>query len=628
MARDELRFAVLGPVRAWRGEEELSLGPAQRKAVLASLLLRRGQAMTAAELVDGLWGAQAPPRAIGALRTHVAALRRLLEPDRTRRAPARILVSVADGYALRVPARCVDLAVVFDQLAEARIHRDTGEPAKANELLADCLRLWHAEALTGLSGPFLAAQRVQLAERRLDALEAFLETRLELNQDPQLIPDLVALSAEHPLRERPRALLMTALARSGRHADALKVYADIQHLLADQLGLDPGPELAELHQRIRIGLHQRSRFDAETEPAAAGSATPPAQLPADLIDFTGRAELADRLVAELRAPRPAVMAICTVSGMAGAGKSALAVHVAHRLTGHFPDGQLYADLHGLADPPAGPGPVLGAFLRALGHSEAEIPSTMDDRAGLFRTALAGKRMLVVLDEALDVEQVLPLLPGTPGSAVLITSRTILAGLPATSTAQLDVFSHSDALALFTSMVGTERVRAEPAATERIITACAHLPLAVRIAAARLAARPKWSIAALAARLADERGRLAELGTAEISVADTFLPSYRALDAEQARAFRLLAGSNLPELPVSVAATILDRPPGLAERLCESLVDQGLLRSLAPGRYGYHELLRLFGRQLPDPPAAPSPAPSGAASTGSATGSSTGPSTTG
>jgi DNA-binding SARP family transcriptional activator len=588
--RDGLRFAVLGTVRAWRGTQELPVGPAQRRAVLAMLLLRRWQPLTAAELVDGLWGAAAPPRAIGALRTHVAALRGVLEPDRSARAPARILVSVGDGYALRVPAAAVDLAVVSEQIDEARERRNAGDLTGARELLAGCLWRWQGEALAGVSGPFLDAQRVQLAERRLDALETFLETRLEVEHDPQLIPDLVALTAEHPLRERARVLLMSALDSAGRHADALKVYVEIRELLADRLGLDPGPELVALHQRIR--------GDAAVGPAAV-VARPPAQLPADPVDFTGRAEPADRLVEQLLTPQQTV-AICPISGMPGVGKSTLAIHVAHRLAAHFPDGQLYADLRGLADRPASPGLVLGAFLRAIGHAETDIPSTVDDRAGLFRTSLAGKRMLVVLDDARDAEQVRPLLPGTPGSAVLVTGRVILAGLPATTTAQLDVFGYADALALFTGIVGARRVRAEPAATARIINACAGLPLALRIAGNRLAARPNWSIAALAARLADERGRLAELGTAELTVADTFLPSYRALDAEQKRALRLLARADLPDLPVALAASIMDRTPDRAERLCESLVDSGLLSSPEPGRYGCHELLRLFGRALPVP----------------------------
>ena len=588
-AGDSLRFAVLGSVRAWRGKQELPLGPAQRKAVLAMLLLRRWQPLTAAELVDGLWGADPPPRAIGALRTHVAALRALLEPDRSARAPARILVSVGDGYALRVPAAAVDLAVVSEQLAQAHEHRDGGDLTGARELLAGCLWRWQGEALTGVSGPFLDAQRHQLAERRLDVLETFLETRLDLDHDPQLIPDLVALTTAYPLRERASALLMTALDRAGRAADALKVYATVRELLTDRLGLDPGPELTELHQRIRLD---------PTDRAPTGAPVAPAQLPAEPAGFTGRAKLADRLVHQLSEPRPSVLAICPVSGMPGVGKTAFAIHVAHRLTGHFPDGQLYVDLHGTTDRPADPVLVLGAFLRAIGHAEADLPSTMDDRAGLFRTSLAGKRMLLVLDDARDAEQVRPLLPGTPGSAVLVTSRTILAGLPATTTAQLDVLSDAAAIEEFTGIVGAQRVRAEPAAAARIITACARLPLAVRIAGDRLAARPNWSIAALAARLADESGRLAELGTAEVTVADTFLPSYRALDPEQARAFRLLANADPPDLPVSTAATILDLPSDQAERLCESLVDQGLLTSPEPGRYGCHELLRLFARALP------------------------------
>lgn len=584
MSGTGLRFTVLGQVRAWRGEDELPLGPPQRRAVLAILLLRRGNAVTAAELVDGLWGENAPPRAIGTLRTHVADLRRLLEPDRPRRAPARILVSVADGYALHVPAEALDLAVVTDLLAEAGALRAAGEQAKARDRFADALRRWPGEALSGLPGPVLAAQRAQLAERRLDALEDLIELRLELDEQPPPVPDLMALSTEHPLRERPRALLMTALARSGRHADALEVYADLQHTLAERLGLDPGPELVELSRRIRVGA--RPLVGAETSVV-------PAQLPADPVDFTGRSAMAGQLTDRMRtAP------VTVVFGMPGVGKSALAVHVAHRIADRFPDGQLYADLRGDRDRPAEPATVLGGFLLALGHTERDLPPTAGERAALVRRSLTGRRTLLLLDNAVDLDQVRPLLPGTPDCTVLVTSR----GRPVRSAfaaVPLDVFTHADALALFTRLVGAARVHAEPEATERIITACGHLPLAVRIVAARLTTRPRWTIGAVAARLADEHGRLGELATGEMTVAGTFLAGYRGLDAEQARAFRLLAGSAAPDLSVMVAATVLARPPGPTERLCESLVDHGLLRSLAPGRYGFHPLLRLFGRQVTD-----------------------------
>jgi len=253
MAVTDLRFSVLGPVRAWRGNEELPLGPPQRRAVLATLLLRHGNTVTTAELVDGMWGDEAPPRAVGALRTHVLALRHLLEPERPRRAPAKNLVSAGDGYALRIPAESLDLTLVSQRLTQAREWRNAGELTKAHDQFSRALEMWHGEALAGLTGPYLAAQRAQLAELRLDALEARIELGLELDQHALLIPELVALSSQHPLRERLRALLMTALVQSGRQAEALDVYADIQHRLADELGIDPGPELADLHRRIQSG---------------------------------------------------------------------------------------------------------------------------------------------------------------------------------------------------------------------------------------------------------------------------------------------------------------------------------------------------------------------------------------
>ncbi|MEW2355906.1 BTAD domain-containing putative transcriptional regulator [Spirillospora sp. NPDC029432] len=590
-----LTFAVLGPPRAWRGGAELPPGPPQQRAVLAALLLREGRPATAQELVDAVWGEDPPRRAVGALRTYAARLRRLLEPAAD--GAYEVLVSVGDGYALRVPDGALDATAFERDIAAAERARAAGRPAEARDLLRAALARWRGEPLAGVPGPYAGAHRLRLLERRLAAVETRLGLDLELGGGAELVPELTALVAEHPLRERLRGLLMLALHRAGRHAEALDVYAETRRTLVDDLGIEPGRDLSDLHRR----LLSAPAGPAGPEPPAVPPAGPPsgrrlpAQLPGDVPDFTGRG----RLVGELRgtllaAPRRAV-AVTALSGPGGVGKTALALHVAHQVRDGFPDGQLYIDLRGAGDDPADPHPVLGAFLEALGVERNAIPAGLPERAALYRTRLAGRRVLVLLDDARDARQVRPLLPGSPSCAVLITSRSKLGGLGARPL-DLDVMEPAEARALAARIVGAERLDAEPAATAELLAACGRLPLAVRIVAARLAARPSWTVAALAARLADRRRRLAELRVADLAVEAAFQLGYNQLDPARRRAFRLLALAEGPTVSGDAAAALLGLPLTDAEELCESLVDVSLLRSPTAGRYRYHDLLKLYARQ--------------------------------
>ncbi|MFJ1708945.1 BTAD domain-containing putative transcriptional regulator [Kitasatospora sp. NPDC088346] len=591
---DGLRIAVLGPLRAWRADRELDTGTAQQRAVLAALALRGGQVASVPELVDGLWGWDPPASAVVALRNHVSRLRSVLESDP--RSP-RALVSVAGGYALRLADGALDADRAELLAAEAARARAAGDLDLAARRLAEAIALWDGIPLTGVPGDYAERQRDRLAERRLALLETRLELELALGRHAHAVPELTALADEHPMREQLRALEMTALYRSGRQAAALAGYERTRRLLAEELGIDPGPELVDLHRRIL----RSDRALAAPEPAAVAPMTQllsapsllvPAQLPSTVADFTGREAHVGELVTLLERPAATV---CVVHGMGGVGKTALAVHAAHRARDRYPDGQLYTDLRGAGADPADPYAVQEQILRALGVPPDTVPPGPAERSALYRSRLAGRRLLIVLDNAVDTEQVEPLLPGASECAVLITSRNPLPCLPVTGRTALEPFSEPEALALLSRIAGPERLRNEPDAARALVRTCGLLPLAVRIAASRLAARPRWSIGALAERLTDRARRLTELESGSLAVDAAFELSYSALDPDQARAFRLLAIPELPALSPGAAAAVLDRPEREAEDALEALADVGLLESTDPGRYRYHDLLRLFAR---------------------------------
>jgi DNA-binding SARP family transcriptional activator/tetratricopeptide (TPR) repeat protein len=640
-----LRFAVLGPVQAWLDGREVELGTPLQRSILAMLLLRQGRAVTPAEMIDAVWGEEAPPRALGALRTYVSRLRGVLEPGRSPRMRPEMLTSVGRGYALRLAPDALDLAVFERRVAAAEAERRRGDLASAAETVREALTLWSGEPLAGAVGPYVESQRDRLVERRVGVIETLMELDLELGRHADVIPELISLTAEHPLRERLRGQLMTAYYRCGRQADALTVFSDTRHALVEQLGIDPGHELASLHQRVlaadpklawtppaprqraapvsggdgepAAGRHreagqahdsratsggQRDASAPGTEPADAEHETVhemprPAQLPAAVNDFTGRRQVVNRLRTLLTSTSGTEgMPVAAVSGIGGVGKTTLAVHVAHSLHEVFPDGQLYADLRGYGEEPTAPESVLAAFLRGLGIPVDIIPDGLSERAALFRSLLADRRMLVLLDNARDAEQVEHLLPGTAGCAAIITSRVKLADLPSARLLDLEVMEPEEALGLFSAVAGPERVAVERAAAMDVVAICGFLPLAVRIVAARLAARPAWTVASLAPRLADERHRLDEMRIGHLGVDATFSLGYGHLEPGQARAFRLLSLPNGQDISVQAAAAVLSLSPIETEDMLESLVDVSLLEAPAPGRYRFHDLLRLFARK--------------------------------
>ncbi|WP_344660905.1 AfsR/SARP family transcriptional regulator [Catenulispora subtropica] len=674
MADGTWRFSVLGPVRGWGPDGELDLGSPQQRELLALLVLRPGRAATAEELIDALWGEDAPKGALSTIRTYASRLRRALGGPAAAagsaavNAPAGPIISVAGGYALRVDRSAVDALRFEAWQSEAARLRAAGDVAAAAHRLHEALRLWQGEPLAGLSGPFAAAQRAQLAERRLGALETRIALDLELGRHVAVTAELAALAAEFPLRERFRELQMLALYRCGRKAEALGVYEETRRTLAGELGVDPGPDLRALRQRVLagdpglepdpsrepevpeaggalvadgvmvptangsgsfgitrdvaeegagpgLGLSRTAGAGVAPVPSSVVGSVPssvsgsvsgsvsssvsspvsPAQLPADVADFTGR-EAWSRLLVGLLQPSDAVRVV-VLSGIGGTGKSTLAVHAAHLAAAGFPDGQLFASLRGTDRDAAEPGGVLGGFLRALGTDPGAVPDTLAERAAMFRTALAGRRVLVVLDDVRDAGQIRPLLPGASGCAVLATSRSRLTGVPGARLLELGAFDPDEALALFRAVAGPERVAGADEAVRRVVAECGHLPLAVRILASRLAARPRWTAETLAGRLRDETRRLDELRAGDLAVEATFRLGYEQLAPEQARAFRLLAVPDGPDIGVEAAAALLDRDEEVTEELAEELVDLCLVESPSPGRYRLHALLRMFARRL-------------------------------
>ncbi|MEV0177393.1 BTAD domain-containing putative transcriptional regulator [Streptomyces sp. NPDC050803] len=582
-----LRFSVLGPVRAWRDGEPLGTGSPQQRALLAALLLREGRTATAAELIDALWGEEPPSQALAAVRTYASRLRKALNPD--------VLVSESGGYAVRgLGDGALDLAEAQELATEAEKARGAGDLCQAREALNRALGLWDGEPLAGVPGPYAEAQRVRLEEWRLQLLETRLDMDLEQGCHAEAVSELTALTASHPLRERLRELLMLALYRSGRQAEALAVYADTRRLLADELGVDPRQGLRELQHRI---LQADPGLAEPSAPLTEPSVTPvrPAQLPATVPDFTGRSGFVSELSDVLASAEGRVMAVSALAGIGGVGKTTLAVHVAHESRTSFPDGQLYVDLQGAGSRAAEPETVLGSFLRALGTADSAIPDSLEERSALYRSVLDGRRVLVLLDNARDAAQVRPLLPGTSGCAALVTSRVRMVDLAGAHLVDLDVMSPDEALSLFTKIVGEERVASEREAALDVVAACGFLPLAIRIAASRLAARRTWTVSVLAAKLADERRRLDELQAGDLAVKATFELGYGQLEPAQARAFRLLGLADGPDISLAAAAAVLDLGVEETEDLLESLVDTSLLESAAPGRYRFHDLVRLYAR---------------------------------
>lgn len=592
----KLWFEVLGPVRAWHDGAELDLGSPQQRGVLAILLLSRGWQVPRDVLIDAIWGEDPPRAAPGTVRTYISRLRRCLDPVTGYRA-TELITSIGDGYALAQDSVTVDADLFARHVADAHQARDQADAATAATRLRAALELWRGMPLAGIQGPYADSQRTRLAELRMAATEDRLAMDIE-SGGPAAIAELRTLLDEHPLRERLSELLMLALYRAGRQADALSVFAGTRRLLAGELGIDPGPALRDVHERI---LRADASLGGSGDPGALAKAPdrpartsgPPAQLPPLHADFTGRADALDAIVTMLT--DDAASPVVTITGMPGIGKTALAVHAARAAIDLFPDGQLYAELGAVAGAPVEPVDVLPGFLRALGRSS--VPAGLDELIAACRTAVGGRRMLVVLDDARDTAQVASLLPALGGCAVIVTTQRHLIGLPGARTWEIAGLRPDESLRLLERFVGERRLAAEPAAASRVVAACAGQPIAIRTAGARLATRPGWRVTAMVDQLEHELTQPVITHPDCALVEAPFDRAHRRLGKPEAFLFRQAATADTPEISAAAAAALMDVPENRAVALLESIADSHLIEAGAFGAYRYDPLVKLHAWRM-------------------------------
>jgi DNA-binding SARP family transcriptional activator/tetratricopeptide (TPR) repeat protein len=588
----------------------LALGSPKQRTVLALLLLRAGELVSVDDLVDELWADQPPRSAVANVRTYVANLRRVMADGGVDGAS---LQSRGPAYRLDVRPGEFDLRVMRGHVERGRLAWAEDAPQRALEELARAHSLWYGQPLQDVPlGPALAAHRVALAEEYAVLTEDYARTLLALDRPAPALPVLRTHVWRYPLREQGWALLMTALRDVGDTAGALTAFTEARGTLVEQLGIEPGAELRRLHGALLADAPD----PADTEPSQEGSpirAAPrrtgsvpsvPAQLPADVRGFAGRAEQLARLDALLD-EEPGAVVISALAGTAGVGKTALAVHWAHRVRDRFPDGQLYLNLRGF-DPSGtvvSPAEALRRFLDALDVPSHRIPTDLEALSAHYRTVLAGKRMLVVLDNARDVDQVRPLLPGTPTALVVVTSRNRLAGLVATEGAQpvpVDLLSAAEAREVLRRRLGVTRVTTEAEATDDLVSLCAGLPLALAIVAANAATRPHVPLAALADQLRSGQDRLRMLTTGDAVSTDlraVLSTSYSALDDDAALLFQLLGLHPGPDVSVPAAASLAGMTVDRAGELLHRLADAHLVVEHVPGRFTFHDLLREYAHSL-------------------------------
>ncbi|MFJ6669674.1 BTAD domain-containing putative transcriptional regulator [Actinosynnema sp. NPDC091369] len=591
-------FRVLGAVDVVRSDgARIPVEARKPRVLLATLLLHAGEWVSVERLVEALWPGGAPPSAEKNTKTYVWKLRRLLAQDPS--AGERI-DGGRGGYRVRVAADELDAHRFETLVRTGRRHAGAGLHRQAAAAFAEAVRLWRGDPFEELVGSDADTVRARLVERRLTALEGHAAALSALGAHEEAAVALKELVARHPFRERLRGALMTALYRAGRQAEALDVYDEGRVLLDRELGVRPGEELRRLHLDI-LNQDVALEVDREAGPAAWVS---PAQVPAAVVGFTGRAEhlrRLDRLLsrADDRQPPP----IAVITGTGGVGKTALAVHWAHRVRDRFPDGQLYVNLRGYdPDLPVGPGDALSGFLRALGVDSRDIPQDLDERSAAFRSLLAGRRVLVVLDNARTAAQVRPLLPGSPGCLVLVTSRDSMRGLIAKDGATrfgLDLLPAAEAHELLRALIG-DRAAAEPGAVDALAELCARLPLALRLAAELATGRPAASLAELRRELVREQDRLDRLdddADPHAALRSAFSWSYRHLDPAVARVFRLLGAHPCHELGLDAIAALTGSSDAAVRRHVDALVQAHLVERTADGRFQMHDLLRTYARGL-------------------------------
>jgi DNA-binding SARP family transcriptional activator/tetratricopeptide (TPR) repeat protein len=599
----DLAFRVLGPVEVIRDGRVVPLGRGTLTDLLATLIMSPTQIVSTDILIDTVWHSRLPTHPRATLHSAVARLRRTIGGD--------FIETLPSGYRFRTDPDCVDM-VRFEQLLALADRQHEAEGALA--ALSEAVELWRGAPLEDVGSPVLLNDAVpRLTELYLSACEKWAGLCLRTGRHDAVVSRLGALVDAHPFREQMIEHLMLALYRGGRQADAIAAYETLRRALGDEMGIDPGPALQQLHLKILRGdpslPGEPSQAEHGPEPAPELEPPPPPtvvprQLPRDLPDFCGRDDEMRQLTGLLSAsdPMPGETPVVVISGKGGIGKTALAIQAAHRLSATFCDGQLLANLHGGGLRAVQAASVLASFLRALGVIGSAVPRSLEDRVAMFRSLTAGRRLLIVLDNAASESQVRPLLPASASCVVIITSRTRMTGLAGAQLINLDVLDDEHAIDLLGTIIGPGRVSAETDDARRLVSLCGGLPLALRIVGVRLAAKIHWPLATLIGRLADQRRRLNELTYGDLDVRATFALSYEALDEQAKVMLRRLSLLDTPDFPAWAGAALLDIGLDEAADICERLVDAQLLDPAelkAPGeiRYGFHDLVRAFAREL-------------------------------
>lgn len=599
-----MALRILGPLEIVVDGESLRIGGPKERIVLAALVLKANRVTSIDHLVDAVWATSPPQSARIQIQKCVSLLRKLFGDS----AQPGAIKTYPPGYLLEIPALDLDSEQFSALVATARTHVTDGQIEQAATALRTALALWRGRALDGIPSELVQRGAAVLDSARLAAIEERMRLELEMGRHQDICGDLMVLADEHPLRERLYGFLMLALYRSGRQAEALEVCRRARTTLINEVGVEPGQELQDLERAILNrdpGLDLRkAAAPARILPAQRAEqqhSVSPRQLPGSTADFVGReahiSDITRFLIGEPDSEAaPHAVRVVAISGRGGIGKSTLAVRVAHEVGDAFPDGHLHADL-------AGPNGVdrtatlLARFLRALGVAGSAVPEDKQERIELYRTILADKRLLVVLDGVTSEEQVLPLLPGTPGCAVIVTSRVRLTGLSGTRHIDVDVFDADKSVELLAKIVGPDRVRAEEAHAHELVKLCGGLPLALRIAGGRLASRPQWKIAGLVRRLANEAVRLDEFSHRGLELRSSIGLTYRSLPDQAKRLFRLIALVPAPDFASWAAAAALDADPLDADDTLDQLVDARVL-DIVEGfggriRYRFHDLIQIY-----------------------------------
>ncbi len=597
-----MEFRLLGPLEVLLAGQPAEIRAPRQEIVLAVLLLEANRVVPVSKLVEALWDDNPPATAKGQVQIAVSALRRLLADS----GDGGAIATRSPGYLIRLPDDALDLRRFESLTAGGAAAAAQARLEEAAQKLRAALALWRGQAAAGIDSRVVQAAAVRLNESRLAVWEDCIDLELRLGLHHGLIAELTELVAGHPLRERLRGQLMLALYRSGRQAEALEVFRDARSVLNEELGLDPGAELQALERAIlagdpALGPPQRT---AALEPPRAAEAPVPRQLPATIAEFSGREDVLGAM-SRLLSPGEADderrhVSVVMLTGKGGVGKTTLAVRAAHLLAGSFPDGQLYAQLSDQQGQPKNAMMLLEAFLRSLGADPSALPRGLAERAAAYRSRIAQRRVLIVLDDAVSLDQVRPLLPGSPSCAVIITSRRRFSGLEGAHQFEIEALDEQPAMDLVARLIGAERVCADLPSLRELVTLCGGLPLALRIAAAKLSARPHWRVGDLVRRLEDESRRLDELDLDGVSISSTLALSYKNLEESGRVLLRRLSMLGAADFASWVCAPLLAADADAAENVLEHLVESWLVetRAAADGsvRFQLHDLVRVYAAE--------------------------------